>query len=164
MYTYGQVEAALAKVHKIPPERFGAFRGRIKHFQRIGLVPSSPGRGKRISYEDNDIYLWAFALQLSEFGIDPIIIKRVVDDMQFHALRAFLETTGDDWTFIMYPNFMSGMSTDFDKRTTQNAIPSYEFVQLGKIELSEMLSLSPRVAMVNTGAVSRTLKEALGTI
>jgi hypothetical protein len=51
MYTYSQVESALARVHHIPDSSLGSFRGRIKHFQRIGIVPQSSGKGKKISYE-----------------------------------------------------------------------------------------------------------------
>ena len=75
MFTYSKVERALAAVHKISPSAMGAFRGRIKHFQRLGLVPSSPGKGRKISYSLEDVYMWAMCLELQEFGIDPIIIK-----------------------------------------------------------------------------------------
>ena len=56
MYTYAQVEAALAATHRVRPSSLGAFRGRIKHFQRLGLVPESPGKGRKISYKMENVY------------------------------------------------------------------------------------------------------------
>ena len=71
MYSYKVVEAALGRLHEVNDETLGAFRGRIKHFQRMGLVPSSPGKGKRIEYAFGDVCAWAFCLELEEFGMDP---------------------------------------------------------------------------------------------
>jgi hypothetical protein len=78
MYSYGQVESALALVHGIPADAIGAFRARIKHFQKIGIVTSSPGKGRRIDYSLNDVFLWGFALELAEFGADPVVIKKSI--------------------------------------------------------------------------------------
>jgi hypothetical protein len=72
------VESALARVHGISPSAIGAFRARIKHFQKIGIVTSSPGKGRRIDYSLHDVFLWGFGLELAEFGIDPLIIKRAI--------------------------------------------------------------------------------------
>src|SRR5215211_6487532 len=78
VYSYAIVEAALAKVHKIDEGSMGAFRGRIQHLQRLGIVPARPGKGKRVAYTQEDIFLWAFCLELSEFGISPSAIKHIV--------------------------------------------------------------------------------------
>jgi hypothetical protein len=53
----------------------GALRGRIKHFQRLGISPRRPGKGRTIDYETKDVLRWAIALEFAEFGIDPTIIK-----------------------------------------------------------------------------------------
>jgi hypothetical protein len=78
-FSYKTVERALADVHHIGQDAMGAFRGRLQHFQRLGMVPSSPGRGRKISYEKADVFLWAFGLELAEFGMDPTLIKRLLD-------------------------------------------------------------------------------------
>jgi hypothetical protein len=98
MYSYGQVEAALAAVHRIPPKAVGAFKGRIKHFQRIGIVPASPGKGKRIDYSLTDVYLWGFCLEFAEFGMDPVTIKKI-------AVRV--------WNYVYYEAF--GPERDSDR-------------------------------------------------
>jgi hypothetical protein len=74
-YTYKQVESALADLLDIDSEQRGALRGRIKHFQTLGVTPSSPGKGKKISYEFIDVYKWAFCLEFVQFGIDPTVIS-----------------------------------------------------------------------------------------
>lgn len=78
MYTYKVVETALARLHVENPATMGILRGRIKHLQRIGLVPSSPGPGKRIQYSFEDAAKWALALEVAEFGIDPLVIQQLV--------------------------------------------------------------------------------------
>ncbi len=78
MYAYKTVEAALARLHVENPATMGILRGRIKHLQRIGLVPSSPGPGKRITYSFEDAAKWALALEVAEFGIDPLVIQQLV--------------------------------------------------------------------------------------
>ena len=39
MFSYAEVEAALAKAKDVKPESMGAFQGRIKNLQRNGIVP-----------------------------------------------------------------------------------------------------------------------------
>lgn len=109
LFTYGQVEAALAKLHRVDDRALGAFRGRIKHFQRLGIVPSSPGRGKKISYEMEHVIIWAFCLELSEFGIDPTIIKRFIAVLGYAIIDAFENASHytSDRYFAFYPNIMS---------------------------------------------------------
>lgn len=104
MYSYGQVEAALAAVHRIPPKALGAFKGRIKHFQRIGIVPASPGKGKRIDYSLTDVYLWGFCLEFAEFGMDPVTIKKLADKMWNNIYyEAFGPQPESDLYFFFHP-------------------------------------------------------------
>jgi hypothetical protein len=78
-FTYGEVVNALAFMHGIDRTTMGAFEARIRHFQRLGIAPSSPGKGKRIQYDFSAALVWAFCLELAEFGIAPEIIKKIVD-------------------------------------------------------------------------------------
>lgn len=78
MFRYAEVQAALAGLHGAYPDHMGAFRGRLQHFQRLGMAPASPGRGKAIVYAFEDVARWAFALELSECGIDPARIARLL--------------------------------------------------------------------------------------
>jgi hypothetical protein len=79
MYTFAVVVDALRRLHSLPLEAETAFRARIQNFQRVGLTPVKPGKGKRIDYDRSDAFLWALALEFSEFGIEPAILKRFID-------------------------------------------------------------------------------------
>ncbi len=77
-YTYGQVVTALARLHSVDETNAGSFEARIRHFQRLGVVPASPGKGKRIQYDFAAAFIWAFCLELAEFSVAPEIIKLIV--------------------------------------------------------------------------------------
>ena len=80
-YSYKVVEASLASTFSVEQARLGSFRGRIGHLQRIGIVPSSPGRGRRIQYSFEDVAKWAFTLEVEEFGMDPTVCVTIVDGL-----------------------------------------------------------------------------------
>ena len=52
--------------------------GRIKHFQRLGLAPESPGKGRKISYKIENVYSWVICLEQAEFALDPSLIKTIM--------------------------------------------------------------------------------------
>ena len=78
-YVYGTVEGALAAVFGAAAEtQQGALRGRLKHFQRLGLPGIKAGKGARVTYTDQQAYQWLIALLLSEIGIDPVVTVRLI--------------------------------------------------------------------------------------
>jgi hypothetical protein len=79
MASYATVETALARLHDANPEvQRGAFRGRLKHLQRLGIpLGERPGKGSRINYSCDQIWQLAVALELAEVGIDPAIISNI---------------------------------------------------------------------------------------
>jgi hypothetical protein len=109
MYSYGQVESALARAHGIPSDAMGTFRARIKHFQKIGIVTSSPGKGRRIDYSLQDVFLWGFGLELAEFGIDPLVIKRAIFSGGLEGLfSVFDQMVNKDIFFFFHPTLLRG--------------------------------------------------------
>ena len=78
-FRYAVVEQALMAVHGFLEQKKGAFRARLIHFQRLRIVPASPGKGRRIAYQREDIFRWAIALEFAEFGMDPTEIKKILD-------------------------------------------------------------------------------------
>lgn len=80
MFGYAAVERALAEAFGVSDkEQRGPFRGRIKHFQRLGIpIGMQPGRGQRIAYELGHVFQFALGLELCEFGMDPSFIAAVI--------------------------------------------------------------------------------------
>ena len=81
-------------VHGFVERKKGAFRARLIHFQRLKIVPISPGKGRRIAYRREDIFRWAIALEFAEFGMDPTEIKKILDMNWFHIAPVVLEEKG----------------------------------------------------------------------
>jgi hypothetical protein len=109
-YTYKQVESALADLLDIDSEQRGALRGRIKHFQTLGITPSSPGKGKKISYEFDDVYKWALCLEFVQFGIDPTLISQFVIDYTWNEQivdRTYPLISDFDLFYYFYPRLFA---------------------------------------------------------
>ncbi|MFF8801450.1 MULTISPECIES: hypothetical protein [unclassified Methylobacterium] len=85
MAAYAVVETALARMHGADAEvQRGAFRGRLKHLQRLGLpLGDKPGKGRRIDYSEAQIVQLALALELSEAGLDPTKIVSFITSYWF---------------------------------------------------------------------------------
>lgn len=75
---YARVEAVLARVYRAEDVQKTAFRGRLKHFRKLGIPSQNPGKGGRIMYSLGDIFQLMVCLELSEFGIDPNLIVKFV--------------------------------------------------------------------------------------
>ena len=77
-FGYAQVEAALAKVYDAEDVQRTAFRGRLKHFRKLGIPQQQPGKGSRIRYTGSDIFQLMVACEFAEFGIDPHLITNII--------------------------------------------------------------------------------------
>jgi hypothetical protein len=92
-YSYAEVFAALARIYESDTTP-GVLRGRIQNFQRLGIAPDSPGKGGRVSYQPEDVYKWAFCLELAELGLDPTVIAKFVSVAWSGSLREDLVEGG----------------------------------------------------------------------
>ena len=68
----------MAKVFDAEDAQRGAFRGRLKHFRKLGIPAKNPGKGSRLQYSASDLFQLLVALELSEFNIDPNLIVKIV--------------------------------------------------------------------------------------
>jgi hypothetical protein len=176
VFSYKAVEASLARVHLIPQKALGAFRGRLQHFQRLGMVPSSPGRGRRISYERSDIYLWAVALEFAEFGMDPQVIKLVLDAYWRDIQPQFLTPpAGSDRFLYFHPRLLAkGFPRELqqspDNRdgapftiTVRVLLDVSELDQIVRHPFAqpELQRLKSRYAMINLSQLQREIETAL---
>jgi hypothetical protein len=162
MFTYSEVERALAAVHEISPSAIGAFRGRIKHFQRLGLVPSSPGKGRKISYRLEDVYTWAVCLELQEFGIDPTIIKGFRRLAPFELLINWLvsnDNTDNRKYWVFYPNFLSQWYANTLWKATGTFVEELSEITDKSDSVSERLK--SRMAVINVARLREAVRKAL---
>jgi hypothetical protein len=161
-FSYSQVERALAETFGIP-DRMGSLRGRLKHLQRLGLSPDSPGKGRRISYRKQDAFKWAVALALSEFGIDPTIIVPFVSNRLWPTLHFEIEKNEriDSEYVIFYPHLLDiydvtrGRLTSYfirDKRELLKHIS--DPVQVGEL-------LDRQFGVVHVGVIWHFMVQAL---
>jgi hypothetical protein len=178
MYSYNQVEKALAHVHFIPEDAMGAFRGRLQHFQRLGMVPSTPGRGRKISYQKADVFFWAFALELAEFGMDPKVIKQILDII-WPEVRPYLieDNNGPDHSFFFSPGLIG---KDFPRDLQQSlnrphgvpySLPFQIISDLADLEkpartadaLAYVARAKNRYGLINVSSLRRRVEKALST-
>lgn len=175
-YSYAAVETALARVFGADASaQKGAFRGRIKHLQRLGLLSETPGKGRKIAYTDAQVCAWLIALELEEFGIDPALAVRMITgwvgpDQESEAWKQYLPAVisaarssqgGDDDTFLMVePFFMSAGWRGDPKFDPAN----FRDVRIGEIKEFLDLYLSrpkQRACIFNLSARLRNLDEEL---
>jgi len=164
LFTYGEVEAALAKIHGVDPTALGTFRARIKHFQRIGLVPSAPGKGQKIAYRAEDAVIWALAFEFTELGLSPDVIAKIIKAHRVILLLAFCQegsfpedgvSTTDDQFFCMAGSFLSGV---------MSKAPNWVVTILGHVTPKDTLVedlIGDRNVVLNLSGVKRKLGAAL---
>lgn len=177
MWTYAQVETALAQLHHADAEaQRGAMRGRIKHFQRLGVpLGNQPGRGKRIEYGLAEIFQFTFCLELAEFGMDPTAIKQLLErywtndsDPDLAIKTNFFLATADtaeedrtdnDLYFSLAPAMMAQAWT----ASSSNLTTHYRWIRRGEMGLliDNIFDARPRAALINVSAIVRNLRSAL---
>ena len=99
-FTYGDVEAVLARLNRVSAEKRVAFRARLKHFQRLGFPPGvNTGSGKRALYTFPLLLMMAFATELTQAGMAPKRVAKTLkhswDSVEWSLLVAI--TPGDLW-------------------------------------------------------------------
>jgi hypothetical protein len=91
-WDYAKVEEALALLHRVPAEvRNKAFRARLQHLQKLGVpLDLKPGKGRKISYSEDEVFQWALCLELAEYNIIPLVITNTIKTYwKSHLLDAF---------------------------------------------------------------------------
>ena len=115
-FRYGVVEQTLMAVHGFVERKKGAFRARLIHFQRLRIVPASPGKGRRIAYRREDIFRWAIALEFAEFGMDPTEIKKILDMNWSRIAPVVLEEKEGADTYLFFHPALLGRLSPEDER------------------------------------------------
>ena len=163
-WNYKQVEAALVQVFSVAPGRLrGAgnlliLRGRLKSFQRVGLTPSSPGRGKVIRYRIIDIYTWALGLALADFGLGPESIAEILKQpwADVYYAEAARVSKLEHLFFLLYPYVLK--YTAFPGKETEYLIMSGR-----EISGNEITALGGRAALIDITLLIEKVDAELGT-
>jgi hypothetical protein len=118
-FRYAAVEQALMAVHGFIEQKKGAFRARLIHFQRLKIIPASPGKGRRIAYRREDIFRWAIALEFTEFGMAPTETKKILDMNWISIAPALLEKRdkADKYLFF-HPKLLGSQSPEEERETS----------------------------------------------
>jgi hypothetical protein len=86
-FSFGQVEAVLAKLNRIADHKRVAFMSRLKHLQKNGCPRRDrPGRGKAGTYSFSQLMQTAIAVDLLQSGLPPALAAQIVAG-NFMAIR-----------------------------------------------------------------------------
>jgi hypothetical protein len=175
-FTYTEVVTALARVFGIRDGYLKAFRGRIIHFQRLGMAPSRPGKGKRIIYRREDVFRWAISFELAEFNIDPTIIRVIVDAF-WHDIRPHLLSDALPDKYFFFHPFLLERDSPKDEQQGLRGVPLTSVLAKVIGDLSEIDRVAknasgrfsaPRVkaryGMINLGHLRREVESALAAV
>lgn len=164
---YGEVEDALMKLIGAPESYRAALRARVKYFQRLGFGRESPGKGSRIDYSFEDMCRWAFAFELTQFGVDPTRIALMMSNWLWLVIGPALvpETVGGDLLFVAQPVFLSREALEVEEGTGKTGqglfgIDPYDDEMIYRA--SQMKDFSPKRAVVlNLTDLRRRIVNAL---
>jgi hypothetical protein len=160
-YSYAEVEGALGTLFGVPANAQGSFRGRVRHFQRIGLVEVAPGRGRRIWYTRVQAGEWMLALYLAELGVDPVVIVKSIQRERTQLREWIAEATdaqalgGDEVFLAARPALMSG---------SWASKQSAGVLRFGKFRRGDWALKSPRLSPPPTSGRPPLKPAALGLI
>jgi hypothetical protein len=96
-YSYAEVETALAVALDVRAKhQRGALRGRLKHFQRLGLIDLKAKKGQRVDYTYAQAAQWLIALLMAETGLDPTLIVTSLRQNWKQIVSAVEQATSTD--------------------------------------------------------------------
>ena len=90
-FTTAEVEDAVLALHNIPDERRSAFVARVRYLQKSGLLPGSPGPGRRAVYDAVDILQWVIVFALAELGLQPAEIAHAMPGIELKVAKVFAD-------------------------------------------------------------------------
>jgi hypothetical protein len=165
-FSYGEVEAAIRSLHTVPGGRIGTFKARIRHLQRIGLLPSSPGRGIKIEYEVADAWKWAVCFALVQCGLPPEAVKSVVG---VAGRKLTISSAGaggqvEDQIFWLRAEFLSwhlDHLPDWYDNVRLNVVPFSKAMEVAFKGVGGLEEEAGPVIMINLTKLKRDLFKAL---
>jgi hypothetical protein len=109
MYSFGQVETALARVFEVDQKYRSRFTARLKHLRKIGgIIETLPGKGHAISYERDQVLRLLFALEMTECGCEPAVITEFITEHWAQLAEIFEAAANSPTTLLVWPGLMTG--------------------------------------------------------
>jgi hypothetical protein len=171
-FPYAKVEAAAVRAYGITADKVGTFRGRLSALQKANLFGADmrPGKGVPLQYLAREIHKIVFALELTELGLPPAVILRLVNDfwdsrlgLIFGKAEHAIEhpTAGGDVVLIL-----GGVSLLTHQDNLELAVPNINHTTkarlMARLEFAiDDKSLPARAVMVNLSARLRRFHNAL---
>ena len=178
MYRYAEVEDALIAVQGVPESYRIALRARLKNLSRLGVKKEAPGKGTRVSYDFDDVCLWAFCLELAQFGMDPARVAMMSYRLWLSVGPVLTgEQHNEDLIFAANPVFLSreaqerhdGRSVegqglfqiDWNEPSVRMVYPASELASVVYSSSRRTSGLPNRTVLVNLSDLRRRIEGAL---
>ena len=167
----------MAKVFDAEDAQRGAFRGRLKHFRKLGIPAKNPGKGSRLQYSASDLFQLLVALELSEFNIDPNLIVKIVQGHWmgrkgfYAAIQHAQGPSNEDCLAFLRVCFMSASlgqrrvmqsATAISQRSAPHPVEIQFVWASGANILKALQEPRERFCVFNLSARIRAVNEALG--
>jgi hypothetical protein len=106
VFTYSTVERALVATYKVPRKAQAAFRGKLGHLQRQGLLGArhQPGKGRALAYTADLMHRLVFACEALEFGLSRATVVALVRAHWERRLRKIFQDAERAATIDPGPN------------------------------------------------------------
>lgn len=167
LFTYGEAETLLAKLHGAEAVQRLAFRGRMKHLKRVGIpLDTSVGHGKKTLYTEDHLYQWAFALELEQVNVDPASIGKIMAAYWADSIRpayaaAKEASPGTAILFWIVPQFMNATWVTHSEGVEGDALGILEMGWVGSGEMQTILMHRPhRYSIFSVSVAARAIIEA----
>ncbi|WP_237480293.1 hypothetical protein [Lichenibacterium dinghuense] len=181
MYRYAEVEDALIAVAGVPESYRTALRARLKNLSRLGVKKEAPGKGTRVSYDFDDVCLWAFCLELAQFGMDPARVAMMAyrlwlsvgpvltggqhdEDMIFAANPVFLSREAQERHDDRGKTDQGLFQIDWNENSVRMVYPASELAAVVCSAPKRTSRLPNRTVLVNLSDLRRRIEDALAKV
>lgn len=161
MYSYAQIVSALMVMHGVTPEWEKSFRAKVRHFQRLRILPSSPGRGQKIHFPISQCFHWAFCFELAELGLPPAQVEALSppwEGLKIQMFATFPASESDRTYYFIAGDFLSW-------KFEGDSLVHSDVFRLGLLrsgDIPEALKTVPRLMLIDLDALKSRLGSALG--
>lgn len=157
-----EVEAVLAAVSDVKSDRRNTFQYRLKNLLKVGLLPHVPaGRGKTAKYDCCDLFEFAVAVELLQFGLGPeravAQIGRLKGGLRKGATAAAKDVTGQSGI----PIFLRFDPFELERMTAEIGSDWQFFDGYHEGPSPEADALERRIALINLARLSEAIVLAL---